>query len=89
MYKARSIRSFAAQLNLTNNPDRSSLVQLYLGSFMWMDLRVLLLRLQSRTKESTLFRFVHEDGSTSTSNSPSVKNQGIGRISDKRKISVS
>ena len=29
------------------------------------------------------------DGSTSTSTSPSVKNQGIGRISDKRKISVS
>ena len=27
--KARSVRSFAAQLNLTNNPDRSSLVQLY------------------------------------------------------------
>ena len=40
--KARSGRSFAAQLNLTNNPDRSSLVQLYLGPFMWMDLRVLL-----------------------------------------------
>ena len=29
------------------------------------------------------------DGFTSTSTSPSVKNQGIGRISDKRKISVS
>ena len=62
--KARSVRSFAAQLNLTNNSDRSSLVQLY-------------------------FMFVHVDGSTSTSTSPSVRNQGIGRISDKRKISVS
>ena len=29
------------------------------------------------------------DGSTSTSTSPSVKNQGIGRVSDKRNISVS
>ena len=48
---ATSVRNFAAQLNLTNNPDRSSLVQLYLGSLMWMDLRVLLLLLQSRTKE--------------------------------------
>ena len=46
----QSVRSFAAQLNLTNNPDRSSLVQLYPGSFMWMHLRVLLL-LQCRTKE--------------------------------------
>ena len=44
--KARSVRSFPARLNLTNNPDRSSLVQLYLGSFMWMDLRVLLLSSQ-------------------------------------------
>ena len=34
-----------------NIPDRLSLVQLYLGSFMWMDPRVLLLLLQSRTKE--------------------------------------
>ena len=49
--KARSVRSFAAQSNLTHNPDRSSLVRLY-------------------------FRFVHVDGSTSTSTSPSVKNQG-------------
>ena len=49
--KARSVRSLIAQLNLTNNPDRSSLIQLYLGSFMWMDLRVLLLLLQSKTKE--------------------------------------
>ena len=54
--KARSVRSFAAPLNLTNSPDRSSLVQLY-------------------------FRFVHVDGSTSTS--PSAKNQIIARISDK------
>ena len=38
-------------INLTSNPDRSSLVQLYLSSFIWMDLRVLLLLLQSRTKE--------------------------------------
>ena len=49
--KARSVRSYAAQLNMTNDPDRSSLVQLCLGSFMWMDLRVLLLLLQSRIKE--------------------------------------
>ena len=48
--KARSVRSFAANLKVTNNPDRSSLVQLYPGSFMWMHLRVLLL-LQCRTKE--------------------------------------
>ena len=41
----QSVRSFAAQLNLTNNPDRSSLVQLYLGPSMWMDLRALLLLL--------------------------------------------
>ena len=34
-----------------NIPDRLSLVQLYLGSFMWMDLRVLLPLLRSRTKE--------------------------------------
>ena len=31
--KARSVHRFAAQLNLTNNPDRSSLVQFYLGPF--------------------------------------------------------
>ena len=49
--KAISVRSFAPQLNLTNNPDRSSLVQLYLGSFMWIDPRVLLFLFQSRTKE--------------------------------------
>ena len=49
VHKARSGRSFAARLNLINNPDRSSLVQLCLGSLMWMDVRVLLL--QSRTKE--------------------------------------
>ena len=30
---------------------RSSLVQIHLGSFMWIDLRVLLLFLQSRTKK--------------------------------------
>ena len=35
-----------------------------------------------------MFRFVHVDGSTSTSTS-SVKNQGIGRISDKCKINGS
>ena len=34
--RARSVRRFAAQINLTCNLDRSSLVQLYLGSFMWM-----------------------------------------------------
>ena len=56
--KARSVRSLAARLNLTDNPGRSSLVQ---------------------------FRFVHVDGSTSSSNRPSVKNQGTRRISDKRK----
>ena len=50
--KARSVGSFASQLDLTNDPDRSSLVQLYLGSsVMWMNLRVLPLLLQSRTKE--------------------------------------
>ena len=48
--KARYVRGLAARLILTNNPDRSSLVQLYFGSFMWMDLPVLLL-LQSTTKE--------------------------------------
>ena len=48
--KARSVRSFAARLEWTYSPDRSSLDQLYLGSIMWMDLRALLL-LQSRTKE--------------------------------------
>ena len=33
------------------------------------------------------FGFVYVDGSTSTSTS-SVKNQGIGRVSDKRKMAV-
>ena len=28
--QARSVRSFAAQLNLTNNPGRSSLVKIYI-----------------------------------------------------------
>ena len=61
--KRRSIRSFAALLNLTNNSGCSSLFQ---------------------------FRFVHMDGYSSTStSSPWVKNQGIGRTSDKRKISGS
>ena len=49
--KTRSVRSVAAQSNVTNTPDRSSLVQIYLGSFMWMELRVLLRLLQSITKE--------------------------------------
>ena len=60
MQKAGSVCSFA-QLNVANNRDRSSMVQIH-------------------------FRFFHVDESTSTSTSPSVKNQGIERISDKRKI---
>ena len=36
---------------MINDPDRSSLVLFYFGSFMWMDLRVLLLILQSIIKE--------------------------------------
>ena len=43
LQKARSVRSFAVQLNLTKNPGRSSLVQIDIGSFMWMELWVLLL----------------------------------------------
>ena len=62
--RRRSVRSLAAQINFTNNPDRSPLVQRFLGSFMWMDLRVRLLLLYPKTKE-------------------------LGRISDKRKTSVS
>ena len=38
---------------------------------------------------SIFFWFVHVHGSTNTFTSPSVKNQGIGRISDKPKISGS
>ena len=49
--KTIAVRNFAAQLNLTNNPGRSSLVQIYLRTFMWMDVRVLLLAFQSSTRE--------------------------------------
>ena len=48
------------------------------------------MRCMNRSSLVQIFvRFDHVDWSTSPSNSLSVKNQGIGRISDKRKISVS
>jgi len=59
--KAKSVRSFAARLNLTN------IIPIV------------------RPCGSTLFRFVHVDGSTSTSTS-SFNKEGIRRTSDKCKI---
>ena len=48
------------------------------------------MRCMNRSSLVQIFvRFDHVDWSTSPSNSLSVKNQGIGRTSDKRKISVS